>query len=161
VPRLYSGISDNHCRGSYSGVKRISGFSERIFKKISGAGNLEYAALKRRENFLYLKAILETDKIASDDLIQDNLDDWDVPYFMALRFRFGVYDLVDNLRHNGLPFITWPRLDNQSENFQEAENLRRYLLLIPVHESLGKRHIRYMVKKLTEGIRGRGIYTNE
>ena len=107
---------------------------------------------RRRENFNHLMSIFHLNSDLSISLTFKNLNEKDTPYFFPIRINLNAYTIIDELRNDGIPVISWPALDKNHENFSSAESIRSDFIFFPLHEGILEHHLEYMVKAFKDKV---------
>ena len=138
---------------SFDGVRNISSVSENILTRHVDADSI---IKTRRDNFYYYVNVLRrrgiTDRI---EILYSELRDFEVPYMFPVKFKGDNEELIGTLRREGIPAISWPTLPNEvreSGQYKAAQELRKRIVLLPLHQDIGRVHIDHIVKKFKNAI---------
>jgi dTDP-4-amino-4,6-dideoxygalactose transaminase len=138
---------------SFDGVRNISSLSENILKRHVDADSI---IKTRRDNFYYYVNVLRrlgtTNRI---EILYSELSDFEVPYMFPVKVNGDNEVLIGTLRREGIPAISWPTLPaevRESGQYKAAQELRKRIVLLPLHQDIGRDHIDHIVKKFKNAI---------
>ncbi|MBF0343295.1 MAG: DegT/DnrJ/EryC1/StrS family aminotransferase [Nitrospirae bacterium] len=134
---------------SFHEIKKISKLSELLFKLYI---DIEMIKTSRRNNFLYYVNNFKDrcDLSGNFEMLYDKLNNYDVPYMFPLRLRGHNRKMIDALRKQGIPAISWPTLPNEvkgNNNHAAAIRLQETLIMLPLHQDIDKIRIEHVINK--------------
>ena len=148
-PSRHFGLNtDDDTDESYEGPKRVSRASEAIISRVYSSGYADYIKSRRRCNFFKLVSLISDLDSGRFELPFKKLQFGDVPYILPVRSDCNIRGVVKRLRCNGLPVMSWPRLDPKSDVFDDCEKIRNKLIFFPLHEHIYSKQLEYMMKFL-------------
>ncbi len=135
-----------------SGSMRI--FPDKYTLRLLGVieKDLDYVVKKRRGN--YMRLLRSVDGMKGIKPLFPSLPDYVCPYTFPMILSEGRDAVASRLNHFGLPASSWPDLppevSDRNDEHKTAVWLQEHILLLPVHQDLSDKQVKYMAFKLRD-----------